>query len=419
MAPTENGIAAPEQSDLPAWLNESFFEDIFVSQQGLAPGKFEVKIQSVTPTGGSGENYTSSMYRAKVDAVCDDGSINTLAVIIKAIITMPEMKQFSVFTREKHVYEHTLPAMEQLWAEAGETIRFGPRCWKTVEGDTDVIVMDDLGAQGYTVANRQQGADLDHVHVFLKKLAQFHAAGAVLYRKNKTISPLYDCFYVSPEGRVFMEKFISVIKPVFLEILSSSPEDKQYQSKLEKSLDNHFNKLSTSLALNDSDFVALCHADVWTNNHLYSYHKSGSPKDALLIDYQGPFYGSPVTDLFYYVVSSTTLELKTTRFDELVQYYHTQLTEALTKLAYPLVIPSLRDIHIEMLKRGYFGLYCLYGILPVVLADKNENANMDGFFGDSEENKKFRHDMYNNPLFYEHLKPLLKLFDTRGLLDFE
>lgn len=165
---------------------------------------------------------------------------------------MPEMKQFSVFTREKHVYEHTLPAMEQLWAEAGETIRFGPRCWKTVEGDTDVIVMDDLGAQGYSVANRQQGADLDHVHVFLNKLAQFHAAGAVLYRKvrisyepsfdclkliililqNETISPLYDCFYVNPEGREFMEKYLNVIKPVFLGILSSSTEDKQYQLKL-------------------------------------------------------------------------------------------------------------------------------------------------------------------------------------------
>lgn len=111
--------------------------------------------------------------------------------------------------------------------------------------------------------------------------------------------------------------------------------------------------------------------------------------------------------------------MKATRFDEMVQYYHTQLAEALKKLAYPGTIPSLRDLHIDMLKRGFFGMQCLYGILPVVLADKSENANMDGFFGESEENQKFRRDVYGNPLYYKHLSALLKLFDSKGLLDFE
>lgn len=419
MASTENGTVNEQPPKLPAWLNEAFFEDIFVNQHRLAPGKFKVVINSIIPTGGAGENYTSSLYRANVDAICDDGSTNTLAVIIKAIITMPEMKSFSVFAREKHVYEETLPAMEQLWAETGETIRFGPRCWKTVEGDTDIIVLDDLGIEGYSVTNRQKGVGMEHAQVLLSKLAKFHAAGAVLYRKNGPATPLYDCMLIDPAGKSFMEQYYKVIKPVFFGILSSTPEDERYKSKMEKSMENDFEKTTAALSFDDSDFVALCHADMWTNNHMYSYHKSGTPKDALLIDYQGPFYGSPVSDLFYYIISSPSLELKSTRFDEMIQYYHSQLAEALKKLAYPGTIPSLRDIHIDMLKRGYFGMQCLYGILPVVLADKSENANMDGFFGESEENQKFRRDVYNNPLYYKHLKPLLKLFDSRGLLDFE
>lgn len=418
MASTESGTVDQQQPPkLPAWLNEQFFEEIFVSQHRLAPGKFKVKINSVTPTGGAGENYTSSLYRADVDAICDYGSTSSLKVIIKAIITRPEMKSFSVFAREKHVYEQTLPAMEQLWAEAGETIRFGPRCWKTVEGDTDILVLDDLGAEGYSVANRQQGVGLEHVHVLLSKLAKFHAAGAVLYRKHGSSSPLYNCMMIDPAGKEFMDQYQKVVKPVFLGIFS--PEDERYKSKLEKCLENNFEKLCTAFNFDDSDFVALCHADVWTNNHMYSYHKPGTPKDALLIDFQGPFFGSPVSDVFYYIISSTNLELKSTRFDEMVQYYHSQLTEALKKLEYPGTIPNLRDIHIEMLKRGYFGTQCLYGILPIVLADKSDNANIDGFFGESEENQKFRRDVYNNPLYYEHLKSLLKLFDARGLLDFD
>lgn len=77
MAPNENGTADDQQTKQPAevklpdWLNEAFFEEIFVSQHSLAPGKFKVKINRIIPTGGAGENYTSSLYRANVDAVCD------------------------------------------------------------------------------------------------------------------------------------------------------------------------------------------------------------------------------------------------------------------------------------------------------------------------------------------------------------
>lgn len=61
----------PPATQIPAWLNETFFEDIFVEKQSLDRGKFKVKINSLTPMGGAGENYTSTLYRADVDAMCD------------------------------------------------------------------------------------------------------------------------------------------------------------------------------------------------------------------------------------------------------------------------------------------------------------------------------------------------------------
>ncbi|XP_065086874.1 uncharacterized protein LOC135708697 [Ochlerotatus camptorhynchus] len=409
-----------QPTKIPDWLNETFFEDIFVEKQRLDRGKFKVKINSTSLTGGAGENYTSTLYRANVDAVCDDGSIKSLIVIIKTMITAPEMKTFSVFTREKHFYEETLPAMERMWAEAGETVRFGPRCWKTNEGEADTIVLDDLGAEGYSVGNRHLGANLEHVHILLAKLAKFHAAGATHYRKNETTSSLYDNILIKPNGKEFMEKYLNTIAPVFLESLSTSSGHERYIAKLEKSTENVYEKLSAALTKDDSGFVTLCHGDVWTNNHMYSYHGSGAPKDVLLIDFQGPYYGSPVGDLFYYIISSSSLELKkSTQFDELIQYYQKQLAKGLKKLNYPGAIPSLRDIQIEILKRGFFGMYCLYSILPIVLADKSDNANLAGLIGDDEENHKFRYDLFNNPLFHEHLRSLFKIFDVRGLLEFE
>lgn len=417
---SDSEITVDQQpANIPAWLNETFFEDIFVEKHHMERGKFKVKINSTSPMGGAGENYTSMLYRANVDAVCDDGSTNSLKVIIKALITAPEMKTFSVFTREKHFYEESLPEMERMWAEAGETVRFGPRCWKTKEGETDIIVLDDLGAEGYSVGNRHRGANLEHVHVLLAKLAKFHAAGATHYRKNGAMSSLYKNALIQPNGKEFMEKYLNNIVPVFLESLSSSGHER-YKAKLEKSMENVFAKLTEALTKDDSRFVVLCHGDLWTNNHMFSYQGSGAPKDALMIDFQGPYYGSPVGDLFYYIITSTSLELKNSvQFDELIQYYHKQLAEGLKKLGYPGAIPSLRDLQIEILRRGFFGMYCLYSILPVVLADKSDNANLEGFFGDDEENQKFRYDLFHNPLFSEHLGPMLIFFNVRGLLEFE
>ncbi|XP_058822370.1 uncharacterized protein LOC131683962 [Topomyia yanbarensis] len=403
---------------IPAWLDEKFFEDIFVTNFQLEQGKFKVNINAIVPTGGAGENYTSMLYRADVEAVCEDGTRENLKLIVKAMIIDPTLKSFSVFTKERCAYEQLLPTLEQLWANAGTTVRFGARCWKTVEGDVDVIVLDDLCVKGYTVADRQKGADMAHVEIFLSKLAMFHAASAVDYRKNGPINPLYDNGMVQPETKPLFDQYLKVVGPVFLASMESWPGHEKYHDKMRKNLQGIYEKLLDATSKDDSGFVALCHGDVWTNNHMFSYNKSGAPVDALLLDFQGPYYGSPVQDLFYYIISSTTVELKSNHFDELVQYYQKCLAESLEKLDYPGVIPSLRDIHIEMLKRGYFGMQCLYGILPIVLAEKSENANFAGFFGESEENQKFRHDVYYNPRYHEHLRCLLKLFDSRGLLDF-
>uniref|UniRef100_A0A8D8IBY7 (northern house mosquito) hypothetical protein n=2 Tax=Culex pipiens TaxID=7175 RepID=A0A8D8IBY7_CULPI len=407
------------KSPIPDWLNEQFFEDIFVEKHGLERGQFVVKVRAIIPTGGAGENYTSMLYRANVDAECGDGTTKNLAVIIKAMISVPALKEFGVFTKEKFAYDTVLPTMEAEWAKAGTEIQFGPRCWKTIEGEVDIIVLDDLCSSGYQVANRQKGADFKHAHLLLAKLAKYHAATAVDYRKNGPINPLFNNGMVQETARDFFDKFLNAITPVFLDSLSSWEECDKFKPKMTRNMKDTFDKLFEATKKDDSGFVALCHGDVWTNNHMFSYHESGDPKDVLLIDFQGPYYGSPVLELFYYIVSSTTLELKTNHFDELIQYYQNQLADSLRKLDYPERIPTLRDIHIEMLKRAYFGMQCLYGILPVVLANKSENANFAGFVGEEEENVQFRHDVFNNPLYHQHLRPLLKMFDLRGYLDHE
>ncbi|XP_055643195.1 uncharacterized protein LOC129779633 [Toxorhynchites rutilus septentrionalis] len=412
-----NAIVSDNPKNIPVWLNEQFFEDIFVEGHRLERNTFRVKINTIVPTGGAGENYTSMLYRANVDAESDDGDTKTLATMVKVMDAAPEIKQFGVFAKEKIAYQKLLPTIEQLWMNVGETVRFGPRCWKTIEGEIDLIVMDDLNALGYSVADRKKGVDLQHAQIFLTKLAKFHAVTATDYRKNGPIHSLYDNGWIQQEGRAFFEQFLKCVQPLVLDLLDSWPGYEKYKLKLEKNFKGAFDKLMEATMKDDSGFVALCHGDTWTNNHMYSYHESDKAKDVLLIDYQGPYYGSPVLDILYYIITSTELKLKTEQFDELVQFYQEQLADNLRKLNYPGAIPNLREIHIEILRHGYFAMQCLYSILPVVLADKNDNANLAGFVGDAEENRQFRRDVFNNPLYHEHLKVVIKMLDVRGFLD--
>ncbi|XP_055609863.1 uncharacterized protein LOC129756855 isoform X2 [Uranotaenia lowii] len=335
------------------------------------------------------------------------------------MLTDPYLKTYSVFLKEKLAYDNLLPTISQMWTDAGESVSFGPRCWKAVEGEQDVLVLEDLCASGYAIGDRQKGADLAHAHALLSKLAKFHAATAVDYRKNGPIAELYDRGMFQEEGREYFAEFSKVITPIFLEIFKGWPEAEKYKKKYEKSMENIYEKLYDATKKDDSGFVCLCHGDVWTNNAMFSHKETGKIKDVLLIDLQDVYYGSPIQDLFYYLISSITLELKATKFDELLQFYHCELVKSLKKLHYPERIPSLRELHMELLRRGFLAFQCTYDCLPIVLADKNENANFANFMGESEESQRFRLDVYSNPLYLEHFKTLVKLFDTRGLLEYE
>ncbi|XP_055549835.1 uncharacterized protein LOC129732728 [Wyeomyia smithii] len=383
---------------IPAWLDEAFFEDIFVDKQQLEQGKFKVKIKALVPTGGAGENYTSLLYRADVDAECEDGTVKNLRLILKAMISNPDLKQFSVFVKEKTAYEQLLPTLEKLWAATGTSVSFGPlagRRWTEMWRSLCWMICARK-------ATRLRTASLVPIGTML-------VSCWLSWRNSMGM--------VQEEGKPLFEQYIKLVEPVFLKSIEAWPGHEVYQRKMSKALQGLFYKMMEATAKVDTDFVTLCHGDVWTNNHMYHYQGTDEPDDALLIDLQGPYYGSPVCDLYYYLISSTTLDLKTSQFEELIQYYHSCLVDSLQKLDYPERIPSLRDFRIEMLKRGFFATQCLFGILPVVLADKNENANFDGFFGETEENVKFKNDVYNNPLYQLHLKPLLKMFDLWGLLE--
>jgi thiamine kinase-like enzyme len=101
-------------------------------------------------------------------------------------------------------------------------------------------------------------------------------------------------------------------------------------------------------------FRVLSHGDVWVNNFMFKYEE-GNLADVLFIDYQLPFWGSPACDLFYLFISSIRDEDKLQNFDNLMEFYHRELVSSLKKLDYQKPIPTLAELHVDLLEKGSFG----------------------------------------------------------------
>lgn len=93
------------------------------------------------------------------------------------------MKEFSVFTRERFMYEDIISSFEAIWRDVGEEIKFGPRCIKIETDPYEILVFNDLKAEGYAMANRKIGLNLVQAKLVLNKLAKFHASSAIRLAK--------------------------------------------------------------------------------------------------------------------------------------------------------------------------------------------------------------------------------------------
>lgn len=166
-------------------IGDDFFIEIVESKLNIKRDKFKLRLVLLSPATGKNENFMSVVYRAKIKIeILETKERQSVDVIIKALLTtMKEFKEFSVFPRERFIYENVLTSFENIWLErAGEEIKFGPRSIKFETDPYEIIVLDDLKAEGYEMLDRKVGLNMEQSKLLLTKLAKFHAASAIRYQ---------------------------------------------------------------------------------------------------------------------------------------------------------------------------------------------------------------------------------------------
>jgi thiamine kinase-like enzyme len=132
--------------------------------------------------------------------------------------------------------------------------------------------MEDLKAQGFKMAERTSGLDMNHCLLVMRQLGRYHAASVVLHEKKpEHVRHFHDSFYDKNLVENIEGFFKSNTENLANEV-GKWPEYKdKFQDKLLKLADDAYTQFLDSIKRNEDEFNVLCHGDLWLNNMMFQY----------------------------------------------------------------------------------------------------------------------------------------------------
>ncbi|GFG34061.1 hypothetical protein Cfor_11164 [Coptotermes formosanus] len=168
------------------------------------------------------------------------------------------ISESGVFNREAGAFITVMPAVYRLLDEAspGEFQPCAASCLYYHSGaPAPALVLDDLKEQGFRMADRRAGLDMQHCLLVMKALAQLHAASAVLHLKNPQIFRPYSESLYCERLRKSLEPIIQVtMQSVAKEVEKWPLYNTRFASKLHRIADNTMDFLIKDVERNDDDF---------------------------------------------------------------------------------------------------------------------------------------------------------------------
>lgn len=335
------------------------------------------------------------------------------------LATAGNLDAFGLFQVETEMYKHVLPLFENLYEKRGIDVKFGPNYYKIAGApQVDHLVLEDLKASNFKNVNRLEGLDLQHVENVLDLMAKYHSASAVYF---ETIKPYSERLMVGPfdkRNREMFTDFNKKISSALKEALIRNYDNGEYYAnKLVRGVYEHTDEILDFFKVKPDEFNVLTHGDCWSDNIMFKYNDKNELKETKFVDFQKSKYGSPVSDLYNFLLTSVSLDIKIKQFDHFISYYHERLAMNLEVLGYPKAIPSLTDLHIMLVKSSVIARNVVMGVMGAALQDPTENANIDNVVGVDDSELEFKQIMYTNPRYTRALSELLPWMDNKGLLD--
>ena len=180
-----------------------------------------------------------------------------------------------MFERESGAYMKILPAVYRLldYKSPGEFKPFTAKCLYNHSGSpASSLVLEDLKEEGFRLADRKVGLDMQHCMLVMKAIAQQHAASAVLHFKDPEIfKPFSESYYCERQRKPLDLILQSNVKTLAKEVEKWPLFNDRFASTLHRVADKFLDFLIKFVERDDDDFNVFIHGDLWTNNVMFRY----------------------------------------------------------------------------------------------------------------------------------------------------
>lgn len=403
--------------DPSSYLDSKFFNKAL--EEGFRELGIVINSIEVVDAGIGGDNYCSTIYRAKVDYQRPNGYPESISLIVKSMpnVNYGFLARLQVYAKEKVFYMDIMHRMEVLLPK--RILILGAKHFYSTTDPVQTIVLEDLTSDGFDLRSRQLGLDEDHCSVVLAKLGQFHAISMVLMEKDPTIARKFQKGLLHEEA-IRSEPFVALFGAQLQKLATISTFWEGFEGISHKLFKFHANfsenVMKAVFPLKGSVNV-LNHGDLWVNNLLFKQMEGDNKIDMRMIDFQFSFCGSPAFDLNYFLYTSLQLDVLANRRDQLIEIYYKSLAETLMELKHD-YIPSLEDIQNEVLKKELYGFFVSFAFFPMMSMHKEDSVDnsLEGMQNSEIAKKKIELMFTTNKRTLETLRYVLNRFDEIGVL---
>lgn len=404
-------MPSEENVILPIWLNNELIEEI-LQKQDKNLKVVNVKIEEAC---GKGENFASKIMRIHVDVKIK--KISEKKTFLLKFVNDGILGKFfcenGMFGREIEMYANTMPLIRELYDKYYPNDKIAPNTTYLEKDDNRMFIMEDLSLSGHKPGDRISGMDLEHCQLVLKKLGRFHAISALLVEQNPKVFDEYkkSIFF----SKIFENFFSSLIRSLALEA-ENWPDQKHLIPKLQKLADNVQQIGQKALKHQPEEFLVLNHGDLWTANMLFKYTDSGNLLDAILVDYQAVFWGTPMIDLSYFLCSAVKGDYYENR-DLLIKTYYDSLSETLKEIDYPKEVPTWDYMQQQVNEKEIIFAIYTCTCFPIHRAHVSDDFAFDERLYKNEFYRDKREKIFQRESTQAEMKRRLLQFEKVGLFD--
>ncbi|XP_058822378.1 uncharacterized protein LOC131683969 [Topomyia yanbarensis] len=416
-----------DEMHAPVWLNERFFETIL--KQSEKDASIVITDCKIVPGSRLGDHFASIIFRANIAYQSRGTKNNEISLIVK---TIPEddgvkrdlLKNGEVFETETIMYTTVVPEMHRLFRSVGDDTELGPRLLYSSKEPNLVMVFEDLTKRNYDTKSNQ--LDLQEAKIAYSKLAKWHAASMHLVNTIPIITKL-DKDIITISNDTFNKIWDNNIA-ILAKVCREWPGYEAYGDRVDNLRKGICSKTKDIYKFSESTlYNVLNHGDFHYKNMMYKIIE-GKTQDIFLLDYQLSIWGTPAIDIIYSLYLMCSAETRNNHRDELIKFYYDEFVASLNKFGYLGKIPSLINLHVEILKNGHLEVFLASTFLPFMMVpteemvgeqmNKNSDEGIELFdMNNPEKMAEMLLASYRNPKYAAAMQKCLPVFLHKGLLD--